>query len=212
MTKQTVEMGASAPLVLGGGVTVPAHWRDAGSGRAAPLRVSLGVGEDSIANGHALMDRVRHAVAAVTRKGTVNESAVRELRRLVADLWSIVRVVPQFIEYMNWLATKDLAAAHRILTATPQRAGDGRARGRPTESNDYLVAMVDLVKTQEGGSVALACKRLLDEIRPSPFACRFATVAAMATAYSQHHERVHAARDVVIRPEELARVPYVLRD
>ena len=211
MTKQAIETGAAAPLVQGSGTTAPADWHDAGKPgtTAAQHRMNLGCSDKDIENGKYLIEGVRKAVAAVAKKGTVNASAVRELRRLVSELWSIVRSVPEFIDYMQWLSEKDLHAVHHILEAVPH-VGERRAsRGRPLGSYGYLVTMVDLVMSQEGGSAAKACERLY-RMQPSPFR-HFATIAAMQTAYSKHRDRVHAAEHVCILPEDLARVPYVLR-
>lgn len=214
MTKREVEMGAAAPLLQSGGTAAPAHWSESGNagGSAAPFSMPIRFSDAAKANGDYLMAEVRKAVARVAKKGVVNRPAVRELRRLVMELWSIVRQVPEFIEYMDWLAGKDLAAVDHILEVAPRIGERSRTsgRGRRHETFDYLVTMVDLVMKQEGGSAAKACKRLLEEIRPSPFS-RFSTVAAMQTAYSLHRDRVHAKREISILAEDIARVPYVLR-
>lgn len=215
MKQRSVETGAAAPLIQSSSVASPAHWRESTdpAARTGQCEMRLSMSPGAVQNGRLLMARVGEAVANVAVKGTVNRAAMRELRRLVHELWALVRLSPEFNEYMAWLAKHDLAAANHILEVVPPIGERGRpaGRGRPQERHGRLVVMVDLVRKQEGGSVKKACERLLTELQPSPFRS-FATVRSMENAYSEHHERVHAMEQICVLPEDLARVPFVLGD
>lgn len=214
MKQRSVETGALAPLIQSTAMARPGHWRDVvdPGARTGQCETRLTMSSNARENGQFLIAQVREAVARVAVKGNVNRSAMSELRRLVHELWPIVRQTPEFIDYMGWLSKNNLPAANHILEVVPPIGEHARraGRGRPQERYDRLVVMVDLVRKEEGGSVRKACERLLTELQPSPFRS-FGTVRSMENAHSKHHERVHAMEQVCILPEDLARVPYVLR-
>lgn len=211
MHGRDVDTGGLAPLIAAGGTSVPKNWRDL-SGRAAPSSLTLGLSERGRSHGDSLLERVRAVVARLAKKRSVEEDAVRELRRLMMVIPNVVMHVPEFVSYVRWLAQRDLAAVRHIMEVAPQPgAPRPKRRGRPHTSYGFLVRMVDLVRAQEGGSVAKACERLLNELSPSPFA-HFTSVKSMENAYASHHELVHATEEFWIPAEELARLPIVLRE
>jgi hypothetical protein len=189
---------AKEPASGADGVVTPNDWRDAGrqGQTGAPLELRVSPDEVAHRNGEVLFEMVREYVKNL-RRGKNKERAVRELQRLVAAVPSLALRVPEVVEYLAELLEKDdrSAIAHIV---------GGARRGRPLERNSYVIAMIDLVVKQQGGSVAKACDALR-RLPNSPF--RHMSVERMRNIYSEQGEVRRAMRSYHVSEQELAQVP-----
>lgn len=187
-----VEVGKGPPGLGSAGTSVPRYGGD--ETLSEPLSLTLSVGERSMRNGEEILSRVRQAIA----RGPDHESSIRELGRLVMEYPDIVRRVPEFWEYLNWLVgeRRDNAVA-RIL-------GDYR-RGRPRERHGYLAGLMDLIIDREGCSAAKAAR-----IAEERFGRRLAKDArSIERDYGRYRDLYRLGREGYYVPEsELTNEPW----